>query len=289
VDLPVAEAGGAPPAQIGVRRALVVDGQFINRTIMERQLGTCGIDVVQCRSAADALIALQQDSAIDLLVTDQDLPEMDGLDLAQKARQAGYAVPIVLLSSNPAAVRALPQADILAVVLQKPVLRSDLYRRLQGLSGPAAPPEARPLPPPSAGRLMRVLAAEDNRTNQLVFRKMTKHLAIDLVFANNGREAVEMFQSWQPDLIIMDVSMPELDGRDATRAIRALEAHLGGHVPIVALTAHAMEGDETGILASGMDRYLTKPLRKSAITDVIVAFCPPDARPVASAVELEAG
>jgi CheY-like chemotaxis protein len=183
----------------------------------------------------------------------------------------------------------LSQADILAAVLQKPVLRSDLYRRLQSLSGPAAPPEARPLPPPSAGRLMRVLAAEDNRTNQLVFRKMTKHLAIDLVFANHGREAVEMFQSWHPDLIIMDVSMPELDGRDATRAIRALEAHLGGHVPIVALTAHAMEGDETGILASGMDRYLTKPLRKSAITDVIVAFCPPDARPVASAVELEAG
>ncbi len=136
---------------------------------------------------------------------------------------------------------------------------------------------------------MRVLAAEDNRTNQLVFRKMTKDLSIDLVFANNGREAVDLFESWHPDLVLMDVSMPEMDGRDATRAIRALESHLGGHVPIVALTAHAMEGDETGILASGMDRYLTKPLRKSAITDMILAFCPPDARPVATPRMLEAG
>jgi CheY-like chemotaxis protein len=289
VNLPVAEAVGVPLAQIRLRRALVVDGQFINRTIMERQLAVCGIAVVQCRSAPDALTILQKDSGIDLLVADHDLPEMDGLDLARNARRAGFDLPIVLLSSNPAEVRALPDADILAAVLQKPVLRSELYRRLQGLSGPAAP-TAEPIPaPPAEGRLMRVLAAEDNRTNQLVFRKMTKDLSIDLVFANNGREAVDLFESWHPDLVLMDVSMPEMDGRDATRAIRALESHLGGHVPIVALTAHAMEGDETGILASGMDRYLTKPLRKSAITDVILAFCPPDARPAANPLMLEAG
>ena len=289
VNLPVAEAVGVPLAQIRLRRALVVDGQFINRTIMERQLAACGIAVVQCRSAPDALTILQKDSGIDLLVADHDLPEMDGLDLARNARQAGFDLPIVLLSLNPAEVRALPDAAILAAVLQKPVLRSELYRRLQGLSGPAAP-TAEPIPaPPAEGRLMRVLAAEDNRTNQLVFRKMTKDLSIDLVFANNGREAVDLFESWHPDLVLMDVSMPEMDGRDATRAIRALESHLGGHVPIVALTAHAMEGDETGILASGMDRYLTKPLRKSAITDVILAFCPPDARPVANPLMLEAG
>ena len=136
---------------------------------------------------------------------------------------------------------------------------------------------------------MRVLAAEDNRTNQLVFRKMTKNFAIDLLFAANGREAVELFQSFNPDLILMDVSMPEMDGRDATRAIRALESHLGGHVPIVALTAHAMDGDETGILASGMDRYLTKPLRKSAIAGVITDFCPPDARRITEEPVLEDG
>jgi CheY-like chemotaxis protein len=130
------------------------------------------------------------------------------------------------------------------------------------------------------GRLMRVLAAEDNRTNQLVFRKMVKDLDIDLVFANNGREAVEQYHSFRPDLIFMDISMPEMDGRDAARAIREIEGRLGGHVPIVALTAHAMEGDAEGILAAGIDEYLTKPLRKNAIGSAIATHCPKGARPV---------
>jgi CheY-like chemotaxis protein len=221
---------------------------------------------------------LDRDPAIDLMLTDHDMPEMDGLALAARAREAGHSLPIVVLSSNPTAVREAADGAMLAAIMQKPVLRSDLYRRLQTLFAPAPPP-AGPEPTPAEGRLMRVLAAEDNRTNQLVFRKMVKHMAIDLTIANNGREAVELFQSWKPDLILMDISMPEMDGREATRAIRALEEHLGGHVPIVALTAHAMEGDEAGVLAAGMDRYLTKPLRKTAISDVIQAFCPPDARP----------
>jgi hypothetical protein len=136
-------------------------------------------------------------------------------------------------------------------------------------------------------RQMRVLAAEDNRTNQLVFRKMVKDMDIDLTFANNGREAVELFQSIRPDMIFMDISMPEMDGREAATAIRALEAG-ASHVPIVALTAHAMGGDETSILAAGIDRYMTKPLRKSAITEALVEFCPADARPVLQEVEEEA-
>lgn len=126
---------------------------------------------------------------------------------------------------------------------------------------------------------MRVLAAEDNRTNQLVFAKMVKDIDIDLRFANNGREAVEMYQSWRPDLIFMDISMPEMDGREATRAIRVIE-NGRSHVPIVALTAHAMDGDGTEILAAGMDKYMTKPLRKSAILEVMAAFCPAEVRPV---------
>jgi len=109
---------------------------------------------------------------------------------------------------------------------------------------------------------------------------MVRDVDIDLAFASNGREAVELWQSWRPDLIFMDISMPEMDGREATRAIRAAEASRGSRVPIVALTAHAMDGDAEGILAAGIDRYLTKPLRKSAICSALVEFCPPDARPV---------
>ncbi|TKA93931.1 response regulator, partial [Cereibacter changlensis] len=152
--------------------------------------------------------------------------------------------------------------------------RSDLYRQLQRLS---APPEPEPAPPPEPGaRRMRVLAAEDNRTNQLVFAKMLRDLPIEITFAANGAEAVALYRSLAPDLIFMDISMPEMDGREAARAIRRLEAGRT-RVPIVALTAHAMEGDAEGILAAGIDRYLTKPLRKSAILEALTLYRPEDA------------
>lgn len=127
-------------------------------------------------------------------------------------------------------------------------------------------------PAPAAGgaRQMRILAAEDNRTNQLVFRKMVKDLNIELQFANNGVEAVALYQSFEPDLVFMDISMPEMDGKEATGEIRKLEALTGRHVPIVALTAHAMTGDSDGILAAGLDHYLTKPLRKAVILERIL-------------------
>ena len=280
LSLPVAEDAGEARAPINLRRALVVDDQFINRTILERQLTAHGIEVVLCRSGAEALMVLAQDSTIDVLLTDHDMPEMDGVTLAGRVRDGGWLLPIVLLSSSPGAVRDAPRAEALTAILQKPLLRSDLYRRLQALTAPAEL-EATAVPvQPVGGRLMRVLAAEDNRTNQLVFRKMVKDMTIDLTFANNGREAVDLFQSWKPDMIFMDISMPEMDGREASRAIRTLELHLGGHVPIVALTAHAMDGDEDGILAAGIDRYLTKPLRKNAIAEAIQTFCPAEARSV---------
>ncbi len=126
-------------------------------------------------------------------------------------------------------------------------------------------PETAPDPPPSSPpepRRLRVLAAEDNKTNQLVFRKLLKTLDIDLTFANNGEEAVALYRKIDPDLIFMDISMPRMDGKEATRAIRALEQETGRHVPVVAMTAHAMAGDDKSILAAGLDHYLTKPLRK---------------------------
>lgn len=138
-------------------------------------------------------------------------------------------------------------------------------------------------PSPSAeplARQMRILAAEDNKTNQLVFRKMVKGLNIDLCFAKNGLEAVALYQEFNPDLIFMDISMPEMDGKEATGAIRKLEAQSGRHVPIVALTAHAMSGDSEGILAAGLDHYLTKPLRKALIVERILEHTPADVLPV---------
>ena len=280
--LPVAEDQSPVEVPVSMRRALVVDDQFINRTILERQLLTCGMKVTLCRSGADVIAELARDSDYDVLITDHEMPEMNGLQLADKLRELGYDLPIVLFSSNPAAARDGSSHAHLAAILQKPLLRSELYRRLHDLHAPSAQPAASVAKPQNEGnsRLMRVLAAEDNRTNQLVFRKMVKGLQLDLTFADNGREAVELFDSLKPDLIFMDISMPEMDGKEAARAIREREKNIGGHVPIVALTAHAMEGDDTSILAAGIDEYLTKPLRKSAISAALLAHCPADALPV---------
>ena len=278
LDLPAAEDEVAAVTPASIRRALVVDDQFINRTILERQLVPCGIDVVLCRSGAEALLTLDGDQKFDLVITDHLMPEMDGLTLARKIGERGLKMPVVLLSSHPGKAREDLGDLELSAILQKPILRADLYRKLKALAGPE--PEVAPVPPriiaPSERRLMRVLAAEDNRTNQLVFQKMVREMAIELVFANNGLEAVDLFQKFKPDMIFMDISMPEMDGRQAATAIRKLEAGQS-HVPIVALTAHAMDGDSESILAAGIDRYMTKPLRKVAILGALSEFRPPEA------------
>jgi signal transduction histidine kinase/DNA-binding response OmpR family regulator len=274
VTLPVAEDSAPAQVPVTVKRVIAVDDQFINRTILERQLAPCGIEVTLCRSGAEVLEKLAQDPAYDVVLTDHEMPELDGVQLLDLIRAAGHGLPVMLLSSNPTGLGTL--ANEFAAVLQKPILRSDLYRHLQSLTAPAVEAAVEvALAAPVDLRRMRVLAAEDNKTNQLVFQKMVRDMDIELRFADNGRIAVELFQDFLPDLIFMDISMPEMDGKEAARTIRAM----GSRVPIVALTAHAMEGDAEAILASGIDHYLTKPLRKTAIEGALADHCPPEARP----------
>ncbi len=149
---------------------------------------------------------------------------------------------------------------------------------------PAAPAALAPVEPAAAPlRTMQVLAAEDNKTNRLVFSRLVKACDIDLTFANDGAEAVATFETLRPDLVFMDISMPGMDGKEATRRIRALEAENGWpRTRIVALTAHAMEGDAEEILTHGLDAHLTKPFRKPAILAEIANTCPTCARPALS-------
>ncbi len=304
------DAAAQVPVNLGDRRsALVVDDQQINRMILERQLSVMGFQVTACRSGAEALD--YAGPPFDLIITDMQMPDMDGLELARRFRARGAPAPILLLSSAPGDLGGAAHEAGISAVLQKPLLRRDLFARVADLgmtmpsSAAAGLSDAAPAPadapanapakaPPRAGavapprRAMRILAAEDNRTNQFVFRKMVGHLNIELSFANNGREAVTAFREARPDMIFMDVSMPEMDGKQATREIRAIEAETGAPpVPICALTAHAMAGDDTEILASGMDHYLTKPLRKAAICEMIERYKPAGARLDASAETAE--
>ena len=278
-----------PPHLTAVmRQAMVVDDLEINRIILSKQLEALGLETISCTSGAEALQRL--DDSIDILLTDHNMPDMDGLELAAELRTRGQGLPILVLSSAAPFAEKDPAIGQVQALLQKPVLRNELFLRLEEIAaGLAALRDIPPggadtfntLPEETPQRAMRVLAAEDNKTNQLVFRKMVKSLDIDLQFASNGLEAVELFQSYDPDLIFMDISMPKMDGKEATGEIRALERDSGTHVPIVALTAHAMDSDRDAILAAGLDQYLTKPLRKAEIFAVIGEYCPEAARPIA--------
>ena len=294
LTLPLAEA--AEPfthAPIRLEHVMAVDDNVINRTILERQLAAQGLRVTMVGSAQAALELFAAGAGVDLLITDHEMPGLDGLDLVLKLRAAGHRVPVILLSSSPAVLRDHPGIGELRAILQKPLLRHDLVRQLHLLSAPDGQPPPRPVPrlapaaaPAAAGRRMRILAAEDNRTNRLVFSKMIDGLAVDLTFAEDGLQAVEAFRDRKPDLIFMDISMPGMDGRAATREIRQMPG--GAQVPIVALTAHAMAGDQDDILAAGLDHVMTKPLKKPLLMEMIQRYRPDEACPVAPPQERQA-
>lgn len=292
LDLPVAQAIDPADTQVpaGLKRALIVDDCPSGRAILERQLDLLGISSLTCATGAAALDRLGED--IDLVLSAHMMPSMDGLELADAIRKAGHDVPIIMFSANKAAVLRDPAHHLLHALLQKPVPRRDLCAALQsvlpaGMDAQTAPGDSAQAAPEPVARPMRVLAAEDNKTNRLVFQKMLKTLQIDLQFARNGREAVELFQSFEPDIIFMDISMPELDGKEATKRIRALEADSGKHVPMVAMTAHAVTGDKDNILAAGLDFYLTKPLKRGAIVEHIMNAVPQGAAPPDGSAQAE--
>ncbi|UWQ45401.1 response regulator [Leisingera aquaemixtae] len=304
LPLPV-EAGPEAAVQAlpsTLRHVLLVDDMPLNCEILQKHLLMLGIQVTTAGTAAAALAAMQD--GIDLVISGHNLPVLDGVKLARNLRSGPWSgVPVLLLNSSPQAANDPEIRQLVNGVLQNPVPRGELFRQLARLAGPgrpaavqaasvakpepaaaaiplAAPPEPPAAPASPEARRMRVLAAEDNKTNQLVFRKMVKELDIDLKFAGNGLEAVDAYSSFEPDLIFMDISMPKMDGKEATAEIRKIEAGTGRHVPVVALTAHAMAGDSEGILAAGLDHYLTKPLRKALIHEKIRDFAPAGTRPL---------
>ncbi len=285
VSLPTADGPQPSPPELQghLKHVMLVEDMAANRAILAKQLRRLGAKVTVCASGGEALSKL--DPSIDLLLCDHDLPDMDGMELATILHDRGWTeLPVVIMSTNPGVIHASPARHLIEGVLQKPIPRSELYIRLIALGDPASQPDTRPQPEPethpNGNRVMRVLAAEDNRTNQLILKKMVKDLNIDLRFADNGQEAVDLYQEFSPDLIFMDISMPRMDGKQATAEIRRREVETGRHVPIVALTAHAMAGDDQGILEAGLDHYLTKPLHKNFIQQMILEHCPEGAEPV---------
>jgi len=213
------------------------------------------------------------------------MPGTDGFDLAasiQKSpRLAGASIMMLSSGARPGDRARCFELGISAY-LTKPVKQSDLMDTIMGvLATQSQVRKARPrkeatrVPPGS--RRLRVLVAEDNAVNQQVAAGLLERAGHEAVVAGNGREALALLEKEAFDLVLMDVQMPELDGLETTAAIRERERATGGHLPIVAVTAHAMKGDAERCLAAGMDGYVAKPLQPRELEAAIASVVTPGA------------
>ena len=273
-------------------RVLVVDDNPTNLEILQLQLAGWRMQVSCAEAGQEALTkmaaAAQGGTPFDLAVLDMHMPEMDGLQLARaiQARPELGKTRLIMLTSTYQAGNAQErgQAGILRCV-GKPIRQSDLYEVVCGALGPghASAPPAEPGKAPvtsvdTGARLQgRVLLAEDNLVNQEVAKAIIGSLGLRVDIANNGAEALALVAKQAYDVVLMDCQMPVMDGYRATAAIRAGEADSAKRLPIVALTANAMEGDRTQCLAAGMDDYLGKPYSRSQLQQVLSRWLAPAA------------
>ena len=270
------------PRTLSGQRALVVDDNATNRRILRQQLLSWGVEAVEAADGFQALdlalTAAQDGRSFDLGVVDLNMPGMDGIELARtlKADPATAQTMLFLLSSSGHRLEAAEShLTGFAASLTKPVRSSELFDCLitslnsgTSLEPAAAPVKERTEPAESSGR---VLLVEDNKVNQLVGSKVLANLGYTFTIANNGVEAVDAFRSGAYDAVLMDCQMPEMDGYEATAAIRRIEGS-SGHIPIIAMTAAAMEGDRERCMAAGMDDFITKPVRLEAVSTVLARW-----------------
>ncbi|MET3794621.1 response regulator [Aquamicrobium terrae] len=281
------------PGDVTGARVLIIDDNPVNRDILLEQLRSWGFDCAAAESGAVGLAFLERacqiGASVDCIILDYQMPGMNGADVARAIAGDSRlsAIPVVLLTS-------VDQVDFsrliidygIAAHLTKPARSAVLLgtivsaiqnaRMQQGAAHfvreqvpPPAPPAPRraetPVLAPAAGNdlsggAIDILIAEDNDVNQLVFSQILNGLGLSYRIAGNGRTAIDMHRALNPRLILMDVSMPDMNGFEATRAIRAAEAASGARVPIIGVTAHVLKGDREKCLDAGMDDYLPKPV-----------------------------
>jgi signal transduction histidine kinase/CheY-like chemotaxis protein len=274
------------------RRVLAVDDSAANRKALWLQLRRCEIDGVCIGSAGEAwdlmTAAREAGRPFEIVLIDQRMPDCDGLEFGHRIKEDArlQSTRVILLTSSE---RLGNEQDFAALgfagILSKPVSHRDLHDSLQvALSTGAERGRSftRSIAMHEHASVERrherrnILLAEDNAVNEKVACRTLEKLGYQVGIARNGREAVTAWQTGQYDLILMDCQMPVLDGYDATREIRRREA-AGCHIPIVALTAHAMKDDDRKCHAAGMDDYLTKPIDRARM-QVCLAFHLADTR-----------
>ncbi|HXJ39059.1 MAG TPA: response regulator [Bryobacteraceae bacterium] len=279
------QAGIEPP--LAGRPVLIVDDSVTNRRILTDMLWHWKMRPTPAASAHEALSYMARAAEIgepfSLVLTDGHMPEMDGFGLAERIKAAPHlanAVILMLTSGDRLGDMRRCRELGIAAYLMKPVrrdeLRSSIIAALSLQPAERQPDEvslivdSRPgaFPIPKGGPL-RVLLAEDNIVNQRVVVRMLEKAGYSVVTAINGREAVDRLAAEKFNIVLMDVQMPGMDGFEATATIRFDEKATGEHIQIIAMTAHAMNGDEARCLAAGMDGYISKPVRARDLVAIV--------------------
>ena len=269
---------------------LIVDDNATNRRILEEVFTNWRMRPVAVEGGVAALATLEKSMCTEqpfaVVLLDGHMPDMDGFALAERIsndrRYVGTKLVMLTSAGQPEDVVRCRKLGISAY-LTKPIKQSELFDVIVSAIGQpveervSAPKRGKRLRP--ALRKLQVLVAEDNQVNQLVATRIFEKLGHRVTVVNNGREPLAAVHAGKFDLIAMDVQMPEMDGLDATRAIRAVEKAVGTHIPIIAMTAHAMKGDRERCLAAGMDGYTSKPIRIRDLEQAIAQLI----RPVNSA------
>jgi len=255
---------------------LVVDDNATNRTILEEMLKAWELRPIPAASGAEALKILEQAQAsgapIPLMLLDYMMPEMDGAEVCRQIKQrfSSTAPKILILSSGGNLTGQIGDEDLgYERCLTKPVKHSDLFDTISRVMGGMIADDKTMVPQEPAGPQgvmpMKLLLAEDGRVNQLVAIKLLEDRGHQVTLASNGREALAILANQTFDAILMDIQMPEMNGLEATLAIRQDEIGTGVHVPIIAMTANAMKGDREQCLAAGMDDYIAKPIHPTQL------------------------
>lgn len=285
LSLPVADTPAAraalPQCCLKGRKALVIDHNETSRNILRDVLAHWGmipIVAAQGREGMDILSnADAEGSPFALVLIDERLPDMDGFRVVEQMKEKDLQpqeVIMMLTSENVAASSSRCQQAGVSTWLIKPVLQSKLFDILvETFCTHAAHTSVKgsDIPDAEQGATQEavLLLVEDNRVNQLLARTLLEKRGYTVRLATNGREAIDAWRNGGIDLILMDVQMPELDGYQATQIIREEESHLEGHTPIVGLTAHVLSEDRERCRQSGMDDYVSKPIRSETLYNTV--------------------
>ncbi len=260
---------------------LVVDDNLTNRRILEKTLLYWKMKPTVVASAFDALESLQkaqkQGTPFRLMVTDCMMPEMDGFELIDRINQhPEISTPSIILLTSAGERGDASKCMSLGVAgyLLKPVSQSVLLLTISNvLQTPSGKPEMKSLVTRHSiletKRRLRILLAEDNRVNQKLATKLLEKMGHSVSVAEDGKKALDAVACGMFDLVMMDVQMPVMDGCEATKTIRTEEKVTGRHIPIVAMTAHAMKGDREMCLEAGMDGYVSKPINLPELYETI--------------------